>query len=66
MVNHFKNIAMKVIIDILTEELIYEFDWQFYFKDEVEVTMFRSRIEKVMWKVQERAKEYYAQANLGN
>ena len=58
MSNHFEGVPMKVIVDLLTSEIIEEFKLSFQFFDTVDYLMFRGKINTILWRVKEQAKEY--------
>ena len=58
MSNHFEGVPMKVIVDLLTSEMVEEFKLYYGFFDAVDYLMFRCKIDTILWRVKEQAKEY--------
>jgi hypothetical protein len=56
--DHFKGLPMKVIVDVVTEILIHEFGWTYL--SDMQVLELRAKIDRIMWKSKDYAKEIYA------
>ena len=56
-INHFEGIPMKIIIDVVTENLVEEFGWTYL--SEMQYLELHAKIDRILWRSEKEAKERY-------